>query len=49
MQKWHSDDRLMQLMDAKFSKFEHLITNIASSMGELRVEVNEMKGKLADA
>mmetsp|Transcript_23496 Transcript_23496/g.29179 ORF Transcript_23496/g.29179 Transcript_23496/m.29179 type:complete len:81 (-) Transcript_23496:55-297(-) len=43
------DDRLMQLMDKKFSKFEKLITNIASSMGELRGEVSYMKGKLSDA
>ena len=42
-------DRLMQMMDQKFSKFEDLITNIASSMGELRGEVNTMKGKLQDA
>ncbi len=43
------EDRLMELMDKKFSKFEDLIVQIASSMGELRGEVNNMKGKLADA
>mmetsp|Transcript_253 Transcript_253/g.395 ORF Transcript_253/g.395 Transcript_253/m.395 type:complete len:84 (+) Transcript_253:410-661(+) len=43
------EDRLMRLMDKKFSKFEELITNIASSMGELRGEVSYMKGKLSDA
>ena len=39
----------MELMDKKFSKFEDLIKQIANNMGELRGEVNTMKGKLADA
>ena len=42
-------DRMMNMMDQKFSKFEDIITQIATSMGELRGEVNTMKGKLADA
>ena len=42
-------DRLVQLMDQKFSKFEDIITQIATSMGELRGQVNTMKGKLQDA
>ena len=44
-----TNDRLMQMMDKKFSKFEDIITSIATTMGELRGEVNTMKGKLADA
>ena len=42
-------DRLMQMMDKKFSKFEDIITQIATNMGQLQGEVNQMKGKLADA
>ena len=42
-------DRLMNMMDKKFSKFEDIITQIATSMGQLQGEVNQMKGKLADA
>ena len=44
-----TNDRLMQMMDKKFSKFEDIITQIATNMGQLQGEVNQMKGKLADA
>ena len=44
-----TNDRLMQMMDKKFCKFEDIITSIATTMSELRGEVNTMKGKLADA
>lgn len=49
LQQVRDEDRLMELMDKKFSKFEDLIKQIANNMGELRGEVNTMKGKLADA
>jgi len=43
------EDRLLQQMDSQFKKFEDLITQIAASMGELRGEVNQIKGKPSDA
>lgn len=49
LQQVRDEDRLMELMDSKFSKFEDLIKQIANNMGELRGEVNTIKGKLANA
>ena len=39
------EDKLMRMMDLKFSKFEGLIAQIAGSMHDLRLEVNQIKGK----
>jgi len=36
------------MMDEKFTRFGDLISHIAASMGELRVEVNQIKSKLSD-
>ena len=47
LQQVRDENRLMELMDKKLSKFEDLTKQISSNMGELRGKVNTMKGKLA--
>ena len=44
-----NNDRLMSMMDKKLGKFEAMITQIATNMGQLRGEVNTIKGKLEKA
>lgn len=42
-------DRLMQMMDLKFEKFESIITQVATNMGQLKGEVDKLKYKMEGA